>query len=68
MRLIALILILIAVAGFVGFFALQQFANALIVSLAIASSISVAFIAAVIRYKKPKADVALVRYFWAIWH
>ena len=61
MRLIALILILIAVAGFVGFFALQQFANALIVSLAIASSISVAFIAAVIRYKKPKADVALVR-------
>ena len=61
MRLIALILILLAVAGFVGFFALQQFANALIVSLAIASSISVAFIAAVIRYKKPKADVALVR-------
>ena len=61
MRLIALILILIAVAGFVGFFALQQFANALIVSLAIASSISVAFIASVIRYKKPKADVALVR-------
>ena len=61
MRLIALILILIAVAGFVGFFALQQFANALIVSLAIASSISVAFIAAVIRYKKPKADVALIR-------
>ena len=61
MRLIALILILIAVAGFVGFFALQQFANALIVSLAIAFSISVAFIAAVIRYKKPKADVALVR-------
>jgi len=61
MRLIALILILIAVAGFVGFFALQQFANALIVSLSIASSISVAFIAAVIRYKKPKADVALVR-------
>ena len=48
MRLIALILILIAVAGFVGFFALQQFANALIVSLAIAFSISVAFIAAVI--------------------
>ena len=61
MRLIALILILIAVAGFVGFFALQQFANALIVSLSIAFSISVAFIAAVIRYKKPKADVALVR-------
>ena len=61
MRLIALILILIAVAGFVGFFALQQFANALIVSLAIAFSISVAFIAAVIRYKKPKADVALIR-------
>ncbi|MBB15437.1 hypothetical protein CMK22_09195 [Candidatus Poribacteria bacterium] len=61
MRLIALILILIAVAGTVGFFALQQFANALIISLVIASSISVAFIAAVIRYKKPKADVALVR-------
>ncbi|MFP6719862.1 MAG: flotillin domain-containing protein [Candidatus Poribacteria bacterium] len=61
MRLIALILILIAVAGFVGFFALQQFTNALFISLAIAFSISIAFIASVIRYKKPKADVALVR-------
>ena len=69
MRLIALVITLLVVAILVGFFSYQQaddlnlrgLARWTSISLVVVFVLSAVFIAFVVRYKKPKADMSLVR-------
>ena len=69
MRLIALVVTLLVVTLLVGFFSYQQtddlnlrgLARWISISLVVVFVLSAVFIAFVVRYKKPKADISLVR-------